>query len=75
MARMVQCIKLAQPKALTFPYPGELGKRIWQNVSKGSLGRLDQTPDHAGERKSPEPGRRAPASTWHARWSNIFRRR
>jgi Fe-S cluster biosynthesis and repair protein YggX len=36
MARMVQCIKLgAEAEGLDFPpYPGELGKRIWQQVSK-----------------------------------------
>ena len=36
MARMVQCIKLgreAEGLALP-PYPGELGKRIFENVSK-----------------------------------------
>jgi len=36
MARMVQCIKLGrEAEGLDFPpYPGELGKRIWENVSK-----------------------------------------
>jgi Fe-S cluster protector protein len=36
MARTVQCIKLGQEaEGLDFPpYPGELGKRIWENVSK-----------------------------------------
>ena len=36
MARMVQCIKLGkEAEGLDFPpYPGELGKRIWQSVSK-----------------------------------------
>jgi Fe-S cluster biosynthesis and repair protein YggX len=36
MARMVQCIKLEkQAEGLDFaPYPGELGKRIWEGVSK-----------------------------------------
>jgi Bacterial Fe(2+) trafficking len=36
MARMVQCIKLGkEAEGLDFaPYPGELGKRIWDNVSK-----------------------------------------
>jgi Fe-S cluster biosynthesis and repair protein YggX len=36
MARMVKCIKLEQEaEGLDFaPYPGELGKRIWENVSK-----------------------------------------
>ena len=36
MARTVQCIKLGkEAEGLDFPpYPGELGKRIWQNVSK-----------------------------------------
>jgi Fe-S cluster biosynthesis and repair protein YggX len=36
MARMVNCIKLGrQAEALDFPpYPGELGKRIYESVSK-----------------------------------------
>ena len=36
MARTVKCIKLeTEAEGLDFaPYPGELGKRIWENVSK-----------------------------------------
>lgn len=36
MARTIQCIKLGkEAEGLDFPpYPGELGKRIWENVSK-----------------------------------------
>jgi Fe-S cluster biosynthesis and repair protein YggX len=36
MARMVNCIKLGrEAEGLDFPpYPGELGKKIWQSVSK-----------------------------------------
>ena len=36
MARMVKCIKLGKDaEGLDYPtYPGDLGKRIWQNVSK-----------------------------------------
>ena len=36
MARMVQCIKLGkEAEGLDFPpYPGDLGKRLWENVSK-----------------------------------------
>jgi hypothetical protein len=36
MARTVQCIKLGvEAEGLDFPpYPGELGRRIWQQVSK-----------------------------------------
>lgn len=36
MARMVQCIKLdKEAEGLDFPpYPGELGKKIYENVSK-----------------------------------------
>jgi Fe-S cluster biosynthesis and repair protein YggX len=36
MARMVKCIKLGrEADRLAFPpYPGELGKRIFENVSK-----------------------------------------
>jgi Fe-S cluster biosynthesis and repair protein YggX len=36
MARLVQCVKLGrEAEGLDFPpYPGELGKRIYENVSK-----------------------------------------
>ena len=36
MARMIHCIKLGrEAEGLDFPpYPGELGKRIYENVSK-----------------------------------------
>ncbi|MEY4730898.1 MAG: oxidative damage protection protein [Burkholderiales bacterium] len=36
MSRMIQCIKLKrEAEALDFPpYPGELGKRIFESVSK-----------------------------------------
>ncbi|MCP5276184.1 MAG: oxidative damage protection protein [Burkholderiales bacterium] len=36
MARIVKCIKLGQKaEGLDFqPYPGELGKRIFENISK-----------------------------------------
>jgi Fe-S cluster biosynthesis and repair protein YggX len=36
MTRMVQCIKLGKEgEGLDFPpYPGELGKKIWEGVSK-----------------------------------------
>ena len=40
MARIVDCIKLGKPaEGLDFPpYPGELGKRIFENVSKEAWG-------------------------------------
>ncbi len=36
MARMVQCIMLKrEAQGLDYlPYPGDLGRRIWENVSK-----------------------------------------
>ena len=36
MARTVQCVKLQrEAEGLDFPpYPGELGKRLWESVSK-----------------------------------------
>lgn len=36
MARMVNCIKLMkESEGLDFPpYPGELGKKLWESVSK-----------------------------------------
>ena len=41
MARTVHCIKLNKDaEGLDFPpVPGELGKRIWAEVSKGKTGR------------------------------------
>jgi len=38
MARMVKCVKLGrEAEGLDFPpYPGELGKRIYQNVSQAA---------------------------------------
>ncbi len=40
MARLVKCIKLGrEAEGLDFqPYPGELGKRIFDNVSKEAWG-------------------------------------
>ena len=40
MARMVHCIKLGrEAEGLDFPpYPGELGKRIYESVSKEAWG-------------------------------------
>lgn len=40
MSRMVHCIKLdREAEGLDFPpYPGELGKRIYENVSKEAWG-------------------------------------
>ena len=40
MARMVNCVKLGrEAEGLDFPpYPGELGKRIYENVSKEAWG-------------------------------------
>ena len=36
MARMVQCLKLGREgEGLAFPpYPGELGKKVWEGISK-----------------------------------------
>ena len=40
MTRMVQCIKLnKEAEGLDFPpYPGDLGKKIWESVSKEAWG-------------------------------------
>ena len=47
MARMVNCIKLGiEAEGLDFPpYPGDLGKRLWEGVSKQrwAEGRKHQT--------------------------------
>jgi Fe-S cluster biosynthesis and repair protein YggX len=36
MARMVKCVKLGrEAEGLDYPpYPGELGRRLWENISK-----------------------------------------
>jgi Fe-S cluster biosynthesis and repair protein YggX len=41
MARMVQCVLLKRelPGLERAPYPGELGRRIYENVSKEAWGR------------------------------------
>ena len=43
MARMVHCVKLGkEAEGLDYPpFPGELGKRIWLNVSKEAWGELN----------------------------------
>ena len=40
MTRIVNCVKLGKPaEGLDFPpYPGELGKRVFENVSKEAWG-------------------------------------
>jgi Fe-S cluster biosynthesis and repair protein YggX len=47
MARTVKCIKLeTEAEGLDFPpYPGDLGKRIWER----SLGCLAQASNHVGQ--------------------------
>lgn len=44
MSRMVQCVLLGReaPGLDRQPYPGELGKRIYENVSKEAWGRWVQ---------------------------------
>ena len=63
MARMVQCVKLGrEAEGLDFPpYPGELGKRIYESVSKEAWAAVAAPPDDARQRESPEPRRRARA--------------
>ena len=50
MARMVKCVKLHQEaEGLDYPpFPGELGVRIWRNVSKDAWG-VDPSADHDGQ--------------------------
>ena len=49
MARMVKCIKLGKElEGLDFPpIPGELGKKIWLNVSKEAWQSWQQLPTSA----------------------------
>lgn len=35
-------------------YPGDVGKRIYNEISKGSLGRVDEEADHADQREEAE---------------------
>jgi Fe-S cluster biosynthesis and repair protein YggX len=44
MTRMIQCVKLKrEAEGLDFPpYPGALGKRIYEGVSKEGMGRLSE---------------------------------
>ena len=73
MARMVHCIYLKkEAEGWTFPpYPGELGKRIYDKSARKPSRPLDEAPDDAGQREPAEPGRRsARANTWHGRWSS-----
>ena len=63
MARTVQCVYLKkEAEGLDFPtYPGELGKRIYNEISKEAWASLAEAPDHAGQREPAEPGRPARA--------------
>lgn len=51
MAGMVQCIKLGkEAEGLDFaPYPGELGNRLWENVSKEAWAAWLKHQNHAGQ--------------------------
>ena len=51
MARKVQCVKLnKEAEGMDFPpYPGPLGIKIFENVSKEAWGGWFNSPDHARE--------------------------
>ena len=53
MARTVFCEYLKQDaEGLDFQlYPGELGKRIFNSISKQAWGRMDQKANHVSERE------------------------
>jgi Fe-S cluster biosynthesis and repair protein YggX len=73
MARKVQCIKLGrEAEGLDFPpYPGDLGKRIWENVSKEAWAAwLKQQTMLVNENRLNLADQRA-ASTSSARWRII----
>ena len=64
MTRMVQCVKLKrEAEGLPAPpYPGELGVRIWQNVSKEAwemkTGSISRISGHA--------------NIWRSKWKGFF---
>ena len=74
MARTVQCVYLKkEAEGLDFaPYPGELGKRIYDNVSKEAWRAVDEAPDDAGQREPPEPRRPARPPISGAQMENFF---
>ena len=72
MARTVHCIKLGQDaEGLDFPpYPGEMGKRLWESVSKQAWADwLKHQTMLVNENRLNLPTR-APANIWRARWSS-----
>lgn len=77
MARTVNCIKLGKEAAMTDfpPYPGELGKRLWENVSKEAVAAwLKQQTMLVNENRLNLADAQY-ANTLHAKWKTILRRR
>ena len=64
MARMVQCVYLKkEAEGLDFaPYPGELGKRIYDNVSKEAFELLVKSSEQTAEEIARVAQRRIRAS-------------
>lgn len=69
MTRMVQCVRLGRrPRACPAPYPGELGKRIYENVSKEAWQEWLRHQTMLINEYRLTPWSRAPASSWRRRW-------
>ena len=77
MAHTVNCIKLnREAEGLPAPpYPGDLGKRIYENVSKEAWQMWLSTPDHADQRIPPDPLRTQGAQVPGRGNGKIFLRR
>ena len=74
MARMVNCVKLGrEAEGLDLPpIPGELGKRVFENVSEGGLAAVGSSPDDADQREPPEPDGRPGAAKYLAEQMERF---
>ena len=74
MARMVNCIKLGrEAEGLDFPpMPGELGKRLFENVSKEAWQQwIRQQTMLINENRLNLADQRSTASIWPSRWKSI----
>ena len=72
MTRMVQCIYLKkEAEGMDYPpYPGELGKRIYDNVSKEAFELWKKHQTMLVNENRLNLAERGRASTWRGRWSS-----
>ena len=71
MARTVNCLKLKrEAEGLDYPpYPGELGTRIWQSISKEAWEEWKQVQTRLVNENRLNLADCAPASTCSSRWN------